>query len=68
MIYNVIILCNNVISERGIRMLKRNKIKYVFVMPAILLLIVFVYYPVIKNMIYSFYNMSAFRFMSILSG
>ena len=47
-------------------MLKRNKIKYVFVMPAILLLIVFVYYPVIKNMIYSFYNMS--RFMSILSG
>ena len=41
-------------------MLKRNKIKYVFVMPAILLLIVFVYYPVVKNVIYSFYNMSAF--------
>lgn len=41
-------------------MLRKVKMQDVFVMPAIILLIVFVYYPVLKNVMYSFYNMSAF--------
>lgn len=48
---------------------KGDKAKILFILPAIFLLIVFVYYPVIKNIMYSFFNMSAFsvhkRFVGI---
>ncbi len=41
-------------------MKRRRTQAYLYVIPALILIIVFVYYPVVQNVIYSFYNMSSF--------
>jgi len=39
---------------------KKGARAYLYVLPALLVILVFVYYPVIQNVVYSFFNMSSF--------
>lgn len=44
-----------------VRFKKRyNLAPYLFILPALLMLAVFIYYPIIQNFIYSFFRFSAF--------